>query len=107
MKTAAELYEAFGRAGFLVPAAWLPKPFFDEPVAGNVRHRRPTAEVMGDGGAIVFEPSAQWPATQFGGASAGDRLDVTLPDGVASYRIRELYAIGNGAEVRATLAAWA
>jgi len=105
VKTAAELYQAFGRAGFLAPAVWTAQPI-GLPVAGDVRHRKPTAEVLGDGGAINFEPSAQWPATQFVGAARNDRLDVTLPTGIVSYRIRELHAIGNGDEMRATLGVW-
>lgn len=105
MKTVAELYLSFGRAGFLQPAAWTAQPLGD-PVAGEVRHRKPTTEVLGDGGAIVFDPVAQWPATQFVGARQGDRLDVTLPTGTVAYRLREVHAIGNGDEIRATLAAW-
>lgn len=106
MKTVAELYESFGRAGFLSPAVWTAQPL-GTPIPGDVRHRKPTIEVMGDGGAIVFEPSAQWPATQFVGARRDDKLEVATAAGTLAYRIREVHAIGsNGDEIRATLAAW-
>jgi hypothetical protein len=105
MKTVAELYESFGRAGFLSPAVWTAQPI-GTPIPGDVRHRKPTTEVLGDGGAIVFDPVAQFPAVQFAGIKRGDRLDVATEAGTLAYRIRELHAIGNGDETRATLAAW-
>lgn len=106
MKTVAELYETFNRAGFLSAAVWTAQPI-GTPVPGAVRHRKPTTEVLGDGGAIVFDPFAQFPATQFVGIQRGDRLDVTASAGTIAYRVREIHAIGNGDETRATLAAWA
>ena len=105
MKTVAELYESFGRAGFLSPAVWTAQPL-GTPIPGDVRHRKPTTEVMGDGGAIVFDPTAQFPAAQFSGIQRGDRLDVTVEAGTLTYRVREVHAVGNGDEIRATLAAW-
>lgn len=107
MKTVADLYGAFQRAGFLLPAVWTAQPL-GMPIPGDVRHRKPTTEVLGDGGAIVFDPTVQFPATQFVGIKRSDKLDVALDGGtVLAYRIREVHAIGNGDEIRATLAAWA
>jgi len=56
MKSAAEMYASFGRAGFLSPAVWTAQPS-GTPVVGSVRHRRPSSEPLGDGTVIVTEPT--------------------------------------------------
>lgn len=107
MKTAAELYASFGRAGFLRPARWTAQPG-GSTVAGDVRYRKPSAEPLGDGGVIVSDPSAQFPATQFVGIKRRDRLEIdTADDGTQAFRVRELHALADGAELQATLENWA
>lgn len=106
MKSAAEMYASFGRAGFLAPAVWTAQPS-GAPVPGSVRHRRPSSEPLGDGTVIVTEPTVQFPATQFVGIQRGDRLDVETADaGTLAYRVRELHALADGDELRAVLTAW-
>ena len=108
MLTAAEFYEAFAEAGFLVPCTWTPQPG-GLPVPGlKVRYRAPAVQLLGDGGAIAADPHARWPVGQYLNARKGDRLDIATVEGdLVSYRIRELHRVGGtGAQVHADLAAW-
>lgn len=107
MLTAAEFYQAFDAAGFLVPCTWTPQPG-GTPLAGSkVRFRAPTTQLLGDSGAIVTDPHARWPVGQYATARKGDRLDIEHQGVTSSYRIRELHRVGGtGAQVHADLAAW-
>lgn len=107
MLSAAEFYQAFDEAGFLVPCTWTPQPG-GTPVAGlMVRYRAPSSQLFGDAGAIVLDPHARWPLGQYATARKDDRLDITVEGVVTSYRIRELHRVGGtGVQVHADLAAW-
>lgn len=107
MLTAAEFYQAFDEAGFLVPCTWTPQPG-GTPVAGlKVRFRAPSVQLLGEGGAIVPDPHARWPVGQYAAARRDDRLDITVEGVTTSYRIRELHRVGGtGSQVHADLGAW-
>jgi hypothetical protein len=106
VKTVAELYAAFDRAGFLVPAVWTAQPG-GTPVPGAVRYFAPGTEPLGDGTVVVTEPRVQFPANQFCNLRGGDRLELELQENVATvFRVRESMPIGSGGEIRATLVAW-
>jgi hypothetical protein len=97
MKTAAEFYQLFERAGFLTPATWYPRTAEATPVPGMVRFRKPTQEVYGDA-VIVTDHSIKFPATQFEGLQQGDMVDVGTAPLVQRFRVKETPANDDGAQ---------
>lgn len=102
MKTAAEFYSAFERAGFLSAVTWYPRAAGALPVSGMVRYRKPTQEVYGDA-IIITDHSIKFPATQFAGVVQGDIVDIGTAPTVQRFRIKELPADTDGVQRTAYL----
>jgi hypothetical protein len=91
------LYDAAARAGLLKEATWSPANGA-EPQTVAVDFRAPDETVL-DGLGLSTEYAIRYPAGVLIGLAAGET--VTL-EGQA-YRVREIRAIGDGSEKRATL----
>jgi hypothetical protein len=90
-------YEAAARAGLLSLATWLPADGSD-PETGTVDFRAPDETVL-DGLGLSTDYSIRYPAGRFLGLASGDRVTVNGE----SYRVREVRAVGDGSEKRASL----
>ncbi len=92
-----ELYEAADRAGFLKEAIWTPAGV-GVPLTVRVGFRAPDEPVL-DGLAVSTEYAITYPGFYFPDLGPEDTVEI---EGVA-YRVREVRAIGDGVERRATL----
>lgn len=97
MSVIEQLYEAAHRAGFLKRCVWQPKD-------GSAPHIHMVGiaapdEMLLDGLTLSTETAMTYPASAFTGLQARDRVDI---DG-AAYQVRDIRAIGDGAELRAKL----
>lgn len=102
MKPASAFYEAFKRAGMLVPCTWFPRSNAT-PVEADVRFRRPTEDHFG-GVAIAMDYSITYPEGTFIGAAQRDEVRITEPTGeVLRFRIKEIRAKSGGAQLVADL----
>jgi hypothetical protein len=90
------LYDAAARAELLDEAIWArdggPK------VTLRVAFRAPDASIL-DGLGVSTDYTMRYPASRFVGLKQGDRVEIR---GVV-YRVREVRAVGDGSEMRATL----
>lgn len=91
------LYEAAQRAGLLKEAVWSPAEGSDS-VSARVDFRAADETVL-DGLALSTDYAIQFPASVLVGLTSGETLTV---DG-KTYRVREIRALGDGSEKRATL----
>ena len=91
------LYEAAERAGFLKEAVWNPSDG-TEPQRAKVDFRAPDGTVL-DGLALSTDYAIHYPATKLVGLTSGETRTV---DG-QTYRVREIRALGDGSEKRASL----
>ena len=102
MKPASAFYEAFKRAGMLVPCTWFPRSNA-EPVDADVRFRRPTEDHF-SGAVIAYGYSITYPEGTFPGAAQRDEVRVTDTTGeVLRFRIREIRSRSNGTQQVAEL----
>jgi hypothetical protein len=91
------LYEAAARAGLLKTVTWTPAEGV-EPQTVDVDFRAPDETVL-DGLGLSTDYSIRYPASILVGLAQGDT--VTLEG--QTYRVREVRAVGDGSEKRATL----
>jgi hypothetical protein len=91
------LYEAAARAGLLKEAVWVPAEGA-EPQTVSVDFRAPDDTVL-DGLGLSTDYSIRYPAGRFLGLASGDRVTVNGE----GYRVREVRAVGDGSEKRASL----
>ena len=91
------LYDAAARAGLLSLATWLPEGGAD-PETAWVEFRAPDETVL-DGLGLSTEYAMRYPASAFHGLVAGGLLTVNGE----RYRVRDIRAVGDGSEKRATL----
>lgn len=85
------LYDAAARAGLLTPAV----------IAGTTVHvdfRAPDEAVL-DGLGISRDYSIRYPRSRLPSLATGDTLNIAG----GTYRVRDLTALGDGSEVRASL----
>ncbi len=90
------LYQTAGRAGLLHPAIWRPSP--GKMVTAWVDFRAPDESIL-DGLGVSTDYSIRYPAARLAGLGQGDTLEI---DSVV-YRVREVRAVGDGSERRATI----
>jgi hypothetical protein len=91
------LYEAADRAGFLKEAVWIPSDG-SESVSAKVDFRAPDQTVL-DGLGLSTDYAIHYPASALVGLASGETLTI---DG-QTYRVREVRALSDGSEKRATL----
>ncbi|MGH7343276.1 MAG: head-tail joining protein [Candidatus Rokuibacteriota bacterium] len=91
------LYEAAARAGFLKAAVWTPSGG-GPPVTAMVGFRAPDEPVL-DGLALSTDYAITYPVTALPDLVADEMVRVEALD----FRVREVRAVGDGAEHRATL----
>lgn len=91
------LYAAADHAGLLKEAVWSPSDR-STPLSAKVDFRAPD-ETMLDGLGLSTDYSIRYPSSAIVGLTAGESLTI---DGHA-YRVREIRALGDGSEKRATL----
>jgi hypothetical protein len=91
------LYNAAARAGLLSIATWLPGDGSD-PETVSVEFRAPDDPVL-DGLGLSTEYAMRYPASRFVGLAAGETVTVNGE----RYRVREIRAVGDGSEKRASL----
>ena len=91
------LYDAAARAGILSLATWLPSDGAD-PETVSVDFRAPDETVL-DGLGLSTDYAIRYPAGRFNGLASGDRVTVNGE----RYRVREVRAVGDGSEKRASL----
>jgi hypothetical protein len=91
------LYEAAARAGLLKEALWVPAAGA-EPQTAFVDFRAPDETVL-DGLGLSTDYSIRYPASRFVGLASGD---IVIVNG-ERYRVREVRAVGDGSEKRASL----
>ena len=91
------LYEAAARAGLLKTATWT-SAGGGEPETVDVDFRAPDETVL-DGLGLSTDYAIRYPASALVGLSSGETLTI---DG-HSFRVREIRAVGDGSEKRATL----
>lgn len=89
-------YETAGRAGLLHPAIW--RPASGPMVTAWVDYRAPDESIL-DGLGVSTDYAIRYPASRLVGLTQGDTLEI---EGV-SYRVRDVRAVGDGSEHRATL----
>jgi len=92
-----ELYAAAEQAGLLREAVWSPTGG-GAVVTAKVGFRAPDENIL-DGLGLSTDYAITYPASNLVGLAAGDTLTL---DGFA-YRVREIRAIADGSEKRATL----
>lgn len=90
------LYDAAARAGLLVEARWMPAGQPD--VVTQVDFRAPDETVL-DGFALATDYTIRYPALRLPGLGAGETVEVAG----SLYRVREVRALGDGTEMRASL----
>jgi hypothetical protein len=90
------LYETAGRAGLLHTAIW--RPTTGPVVTAWVDFRAPDESIL-DGLGVSTDYAIRYPASRLVGLSKGDTLEI---EGEI-YRVREVRAVGDGSECRATL----
>jgi hypothetical protein len=91
------LYTAAARAGLLKEATWIPAEGA-EPETAAVDFRAPDETVL-DGLGLSTDYAIRYPASVLVGLTQGDT--VTLEGQI--YRVREVRAVGDGTEKRASL----
>ena len=91
------LYDAAARAGLLSLATWLPEDGTD-PETAWVEFRSPDETVL-DGLGLSTDYAMRYPTSVFVGLVSGDLLTVNGE----RYRVRDIRAIGDGSEKRASL----
>lgn len=91
------LYEAAARAGLLKEATWTPAGSVESQTV-DVDFRAPDETIL-DGLGLSTDYSMRYPATVLVGLAQGDAI--TLEG--QTYRVREIRAVGDGSEKRATL----
>lgn len=91
------LYAAAARAGLLKEARWFPAEGA-EPQTAFVDFRAPDETVL-DGLGLSTDYGIRYPASALAGLASGETLTI---EGQA-YRVREVRAVGDGSEKRATL----
>lgn len=91
------LYDAAARADMLKEALWVPAAGA-EPQTAFVDFRAPDETVL-DGLGLSTDYSIRYPASALTGLASGETLTI---EGQA-YRVREVRAVGDGSEKRATL----
>lgn len=90
------LYDAAARSGLLQEAIWIPD--LGPVVATWVEFRAPDASIL-DGIGMSTDYAMRFPASRLVGIKQGDTVEI----GVVVYRVREVRAVGDGSEHRATL----
>jgi len=90
------LYDAAARSGLLVEAIWAPD--LGPMVVTWVEFRAPDTSIL-DGLGVSTDYTMRYPASCLVGLKQGDRVEI----GGAIYRVREVRAVGDGSESRATL----
>ncbi len=90
------LYETAGRAGLLHTAIW--RPVSGQVVTAWVEFRAPDTTIL-DGIGLSTDYGIRYPASRLVGLGQGDTLEI----GGMGYRVREVRAVGDGSEARATL----
>lgn len=103
MKTAADFYAVFERAGFLTEVTWYPRGLGAVPQSGKVRYRKPTQEVYSDA-VIITDHSIKFPATLFAGLQQGDIVDIGQAPNALRFRVKETPADTDGVQRIAYLA---
>ena len=91
------LYLAAEHAGLLLEAIWSPGNG-DPPITVTVDFQAPDETVL-DGLALSADYAIRYPAKRLANLAAGDTLTINGH----SYRVREIRALGDGSEKRATL----
>ncbi|RYU56360.1 hypothetical protein EWI61_14495 [Methylolobus aquaticus] len=91
------LYDAAARAGLLSLATWLPEGGAD-PETAWVEFRAPDEMVL-DGLGLSTEYTMRYPASAFVALASGDLVTINGE----RYRVRDIRAIGDGSERRASL----
>ncbi len=90
------LYDAAARSGLLQEAIWIPN--LGPVVATWVEFRAPDASIL-DGIGMSTDYAMRFPASCLTGIKQGDAVEI----GGVAYRVREVRAVGDGSENRATL----
>lgn len=93
------LFAAAGSAGFLRECVWVAADSPPVEVTGAVGFASPDQSIM-DGMTLSTDHAITFPQSLFVGISRGD--SIYLDD--VEYRVRDVRAIGDGTEMRATLA---
>jgi hypothetical protein len=91
------LYAAAAQAGLLKTVTWVPAEGA-EPQTAFVEFRAPDETVL-DGLGLSTDYAIRYPASVLVGLAQGDTVMVTGQ----AYRVREVRAVGDGSEKRATL----
>lgn len=91
------IYTAAWHAGLLQPCLWRP-PDDRPPISTMVGVQAPDVTVL-DQLAVGTDTTITFPTTALPGLTRGEVVEV---DGV-SYRVRDLRAVGDGSEIRASL----
>ncbi len=91
------LYDAAARSGLLQKATWAPDRA--PRMTTWVEFRAPDESIL-DGLGVSTDYTIRYPASRLVGLVQGDTVDI----GGITYRVREVRAVGDGSESRATLA---
>ncbi len=97
MSSIEQLYEAAHRAGFLKQCVW--KPSNGSPPHTSMVGIAAPDETLLDGLTLSTETVISFPASSFAGLQARETVEI---DGVA-FQVRDIRAVGDGAELRAKL----
>ena len=90
------LYDAAARSGLLQQAVWGPELGPKETTW--VEFRAPESSIL-DGIGLSTDYAMRYPAGRLTGMKPGDTVEL----GGVAYRVREVRAVGDGTELRATL----
>lgn len=90
------LYDAAARSGLLQEAIWIPD--LGPVKAAWVEFRAPDVSIL-DGIGMSTDYAMRFPASRLAGIKQGDAVEISG----AAYRVREVRAVGDGSENRATL----
>jgi hypothetical protein len=90
------LYDAAARSGLLQEAIWIPD--LGPVMATWVEFRAPDASIL-DGIGMSTDYAMRFPASRLVGIKQGDTVEISG----TTYRVREVRAVGDGSEHRATL----
>ncbi len=91
------LYSAAEHAGMLLTAIWSPGNV-DPPITAKVDFQSPDESVL-DGLALSADYAIRYPAKRLPDLMVGEILTINNQ----AYRVREIRALGDGSEKRATL----
>ena len=91
-----DLYDAAARSGLLQQAVW--GPDLGPKVTAWVEFRAPDASIL-DGIGLSTDYAMRFPTSRLADIEQGDTLEI----GGVAYRVREVRAVGDGSELRASL----